>query len=187
MLFVSCTATKKTVNEQKAIDSIKLDFTNYLSLIENKDFETAVEYMLPDFFELVPKEQIVKAMVETFNNPKMAFEIYDSEILTVSDIEKVEEKFYSKLRYSSFMTIKVIRDYEPTEESKNLTKGLFETTFGADNVSYDGKKDKFVVYVEKDVVAISENGATLWKFLVIEEEQRSILKNFIPKEILDSI
>ena len=187
ILSIGCTATKKATNETKAIDNIKSDFTTYLSAIKDRDFKKSVEYMLPDFFDLIPKEELIKVMEETFNNPNMDFEIKDSKILSVSDIEKIEEKFYSKLRYSSNMSIKMNTEEALTDENKEMTLNLFKLNFGSENVSYDEQTAKYQINSEQNAISISENGINSWKFLVVEEKQRAILEQFIPKKILDSI
>jgi len=69
----------------------------------------------------------------------------------------------------------------------NLTELSLDNTFGADNVKYNEKTDFFEVYSEKQVYAISENGETGWKFVVLEKNQKPILEKILPKQLTEKI
>lgn len=171
--------------------NIESEFSAYLNSIVNMEFEKSMEYITPEFFEIVPKSQMIALMEQTFNNPTMEFEILNPKILSVNDFQKIENKYYSLLTYSNQLNIKINSEDQETKDEKemriNLTKQSFEQTFGAENVKYNEKSDFFEIQSQKDVYAISENGITDWKFLVIEKKQRMILDKILPKELAEKI
>jgi len=171
--------------------NIESEFSEYLSSIVDMEFEKSMEYITPEFFEIVPKSQMINLMEQTFNNPSMEFEIKNPKILSVNDSQKIENKFYSLLTYSNQMNMKINNEEEETEDEKkmriNMTKLSFQQTFGAENVKYNEETDFFEIQSQKDVYAISENGKTDWKFLVIEKKQKIILDKILPKELADKI
>lgn len=171
--------------------NIETEFTEYLNALVNMDFEKSVEYIAPEFFDIVPKSQMIKLMEQTFNNPTVEFEIKNPKILTINDSEKIANKYYSLLTYSNQMNMKIDSEEEETEDEKtmriNMTKLSFEQTFGSENVKYNEETNFFEIQSQKDVYGISENGETDWKFLVIEKKQKVILEKILPKELADKI
>lgn len=191
LLIVLFLVTSTTENTQDYKENIKSEFMEYLNSIVNMEFEKSMEYITPEFFEIIPKSQMLKLMEQTFNNPEMEFEIKNPEILKVNDSEKIENKFYSLLSYSNQMNIKFTSEEEETEDEKkmriNLTKLSLEKTFGSENVKYNTDSDFFEIQSKKDVYAISLDGKTNWKFLVIEKNQKVILDKLLPKVLSEKI
>ncbi|AQS93137.1 hypothetical protein BXQ17_03170 [Polaribacter sp. BM10] len=172
-------------------NELKKEFNDYLSTIVNMEFEKSMEYIVPEFFEIIPKSQMIKVMKMTFNNPDMEFEIKNPKILKVNDKKEIEKKYYSLLTYSNQMNMKIKGEEGETKDEKttriNLTKLSLESTFGSENVVYNEKTDFFEIQSQKDVYGISENGEKNWKFLVIEKKQKMILEKLLPKELSEKI
>lgn len=172
-------------------NELKNEFNDYLSTIVNMEFEKSMEYIVPEFFEIIPKSQMIKVMTMTFNNPDMEFEIKNPKILKVNDKKEIEKKYYSLLTYSNQMNMKIKGEEGETKDEKttriNLTKLSLESTFGSENVIYDEKTDFFEIQSQKDVYGISESGEKNWKFLVIEKKQKMILEKLLPKELSEKI
>ncbi|KAA3440521.1 hypothetical protein [Rufibacter hautae] len=171
---------------------IEKQFISYNSLIIAKEFEKSMDYVPTDVFELVPKAQMIKAMEMTFNNSEMEFELNTPEIIEISDAEKIGNRFYSHLHYSSLMKIKLKSDNE--EETKdeqtqrmNLTKMGLQQAFGFKNVLHDEKTGFYEIVVEKQAYAISVDGKTDWKFLVVEKKQKPFLDKLLPNQLIDKI
>ncbi|GAB7258326.1 hypothetical protein [Polaribacter sp. BM10] len=172
-------------------NELKKEFNDYLSTIVNMEFEKSMEYIVPEFFEIIPKSQMIKVMKMTFNNPDMEFELKNPKILKVNDKKKIEKKYYSLLTYSNQMNMKIKGEEGETKDEKttriNLTKLSLESTFGSENVVYNEKTDFFEIQSQKDVYGISESGEKNWKFLVIEKKQKMILEKLLPKELSEKI
>lgn len=174
--------------------NIKTEFSEYLHTIINKEFEKSMNYIVPEFFEFFPKSQMIEMMDQLFNNPEMEFELKDAEIKTINDAQKIEDKYYAFLTYSNQMNIKFLLDDEGEEQTadekkmyNNIMMLSFEKTFGEGNVNYDEETEFYEIYVEKDVYAVSVNGKTDWKFLVIEKGQQALLSKILPKELADTL
>ncbi|WP_299779171.1 hypothetical protein [uncultured Formosa sp.] len=188
ILFLTYCTVGFTQDYKKNIES---EFTDYLNYIVNMEFEKSMDYITPEFFEIIPKVQLIIVLKQTFSNPAMTFEIIDPKVISVQDAEKIEAKHYALLTYSSQMNIKINNDLEETEQQTNnrlsLTKASFDQTFGAENVSYNEETGIYNIYAKKDAYAISENGNTDWKFLVIEKSQKVILEKILPKTLTDKL
>lgn len=178
-------------NAQDYKKELKKEFNQYLSTIVNMEFEKSMEYITPEFFEIIPKAQMIKAMKMAFNNPGMEFEIKNPKILKVNDKKEIENKYYSLLTYSNQLNMKIKGEEGETKDEKttriNLTKLSLEKTFGSGKVVYNEKTEFFEIQSQKDVYAISKNGKSDWKFLVIEKKQKMILEKILPKELSEKI
>lgn len=185
-LLICCSASAQ--DYKKTIES---EFTIYLNSIINKNFDKSMDFIVPEFFDIIPKDQMITVMEQTFNNPSMVFELKNPKILSINDVQKIDQKFYSLLTYSNQMNIKMVQEEKETEQEKKsritLTQASFEKTFGANNVKYNPKTEFFEIFVEKQVYAISKDGTTNWKFLVLEKKQKMLLEKLLPKELTDKM
>ena len=187
-MFVMTLGTVSGQNTPAQEKSIKVYFTAYLEAIANKEFAKSMDFMLPEFFDFFPRETLVAAMEQSFNNPEMNIEIKDPKILSVGNALEIEGKLYSKIRYSNVMKLKVLGDEAETKEEKDMIIEImimsFAQTFGEKNVKYNLETEFYNIYSEKDVIAISNDGTSDWKFLVIEEQQMPILQKLVPPGVL---
>jgi hypothetical protein len=172
---------------------IEFQFTEYLNSIINHDFEKTVNYISDDFFKIIPKEQVILGMERTFNNPDMQVSIREPKVKEISDIELIDMKYYSLLTYSSLINIgfRINDSIKETAEEHNsrmeLSKNTLIQIYGEKYVQYDSKTEIFEIYSEKQAYAISENGTTGWKFVVIEKKLKPLLEKFIPKQLIEKI
>ena len=173
---------------KKTIEKQFLTYTNHLV---EKDFKGACNYIIEDFFKIIPRDQLVLMMEKTFNNPDIEFAIDSPKIIKIEDSRKFNANDYARLQYSNLLRMKFIIPKEDgetvSEEEKemttSLTKANLEKTFGDRNVRYDAATGYFTIFSIKDVVATSADGEK-WKFVVVEEKQKPILSKFLPKEML---
>ncbi|TMM29653.1 hypothetical protein FDT66_11100 [Polaribacter aestuariivivens] len=186
LLIVTSTAISQDYKNE-----LKKEFNDYLSAIVNMEFEKSMNYIVPEFFDIIPKSQMIKVMEMTFNNPDMEFEIKNPKIIKVNDKKQIESKYYSLLTYSNQLNLKIKGEEGETIDEKTtrvkLVKLSLEKTFGSKNVVYNKQTGFFDIQSQKDVYAISENGENNWKFLVIEKKQKFILEKLLPKELIEKI
>jgi hypothetical protein len=178
---------------QEYKSAIESRFNEYISALIDKDFRKSMDYISPDFFTIVPKEQIIAMMDQTFNNPEIEIVLKEPKILKIEDSELIEKKYYSLLTYSNKMNMKFLRkdaEAETEEDYKSrigIIQSSFEENFGPGNVRYNEETAFFEINVEKQVYAISADGKTGWQFLVVEKKQKPMLQKLLPKQLLDRI
>jgi hypothetical protein len=172
--------------------NLKKTFETYIELSINQDFEKSFDYVVEDFFKIFPKSQMIILMKQMYNNPSVEFKLEKPEILNTSNIEKIENKFYSILTYSNLMKMKVKNQKkDENKDEKKMRISLIELSlnkkFGSDNVNYNSSTEFFEVKVIKKVCSVSKNGLNGWKFVTIDKEKKYLLEKFIPEQILDRI
>ncbi|WP_159023604.1 hypothetical protein [Formosa sp. L2A11] len=170
---------------------IKSEFQAYLSTIENMEFEKSMDYITPDFFEVVPKANMLAAIKQSYNKKDVEVKILNSKIVSVADAEHIEGKDYALVTYSDQMNIKINNENEETESQKeariNLTKVTFDQSFGAENVVYNKDTEFFEVKTVKQAYAISDDGKATWKFLMFEKNLKTILVKVLPPSLMEKL
>jgi hypothetical protein len=159
-------------------DSVKVQFLRYTDLLIKKKFTQSADYMNPGFFKLIPKDQLTAALEQVFNNPEMDFKMEQPQIISVGDNKVINNQNYVKLKYSHYLSM----HFKEKQDTAKMKKAFGEQ-FGKENVTYNAATDTYKFFIVKDVIANSANQRK-WTFVVVEEKQKPMLEQFIPKELL---
>lgn len=162
----------------------------YLKVVETKNSEKVMDYMYPKFFELYPRDLMVKTLDESMNDSTLEIELMDSKILGFSPLKTADSVTFSKVAYSFVMTLKYVETDEnpaPGEEVITMTTNIFKQMYGDENVSFDSEKKKFRVYAKKEMLALKTAYLKDWKVLGIEENIKPLLKKILPEGLMVDI
>ncbi|HEX5150082.1 MAG TPA: hypothetical protein VFW07_01470 [Parafilimonas sp.] len=181
-LLLAVLFTTLSVQAQTYKDDVKTQFLEYTNLLLEKDFEKSTDYLNPAFFKIIPKDQLVKLMEQTYNNPEIDFEIEQPIILTIKDKIKIDGSDYVKFQYSNYLKMR-FKSEDGERNDTTLTKNALEKQFGHENVTYDAETDFYKILVYKDVIANSLDDKK-WTFLVVEDKQKPMLEKILPKGLL---
>lgn len=173
-------------------ENLNKDFIEYNDLILNQEFEKSMDYMLPEFFEIIPKNQMILLMQQIYNNPDLEFQADKPKDIVYGELNKIEERYYSEITYSydikmKFNNLEESEDEEQNDLKKNLLKLTLEKTFGSGNVIFNQETEFYEIHSIKNAFGVSQNGMTDWKFVVIEPKQKFILEKILPKELTEKI
>ncbi|WP_255050479.1 hypothetical protein [Lacihabitans sp. CS3-21] len=169
---------------------LRKTLSEYLKVVETKNSERVMDYMYPKFFELYPRDLMVKTLDESMNDPNLEILLMDSKILEISPLKTADTVTYAKVGYSFVMTLKYVETDEnpaPGEEVITMTTNIFKQMYGDENVSFDSGNKKFKVYAKKEMLALKTAGLTDWKVLGIEEKINPLLKKILPNEIITDL
>jgi len=172
-------------------ENVKADFTAYINHLINQEFKKSTEYLYPELFDFVPKEQMISTMDQTFNNSEIMISLSDPQVQSIGEVREIDSSFYCLLNYSHKMNMKFAVDTSNTKEDivlrDELTFSNLKSNFGEDNVTYDSTNSSFDILSVKDSYAKSTNGTTDWKFIDIDKSKIMFLNALLPKEIVDEI
>ncbi len=190
LIFVSNLTFGQTSENFK--ENLNKDFIEYNDLILNQKFEKATDFMLPEFFEIIPKNLMIMLMEQVYNNPDLEFKADKPKDITYGVPIKIEDKYYSEITYSydikmKFNNIEESDDEEQNELNRNLMKLSLEKPFGSGNVKYNEETEYYEIHSIKIAYGISENGTSDWKFVVVESKQKMILEKILPKELTEKL
>lgn len=188
LFFTSCITSRNPKHQTDAQDEIRTGFMEYYDLIIQCRFADAAEFIVPEFFNIFPKDELIRMMEQLFKDPMFNFQLKRPEIYEVGKIIKEGDRYYAGLNYSNRMNMHVAgEDNESLSEKRDriaMLKEALEITFGSENVKYNEETDYFEIFTVKKAIAVSENGKTNWKFITVEENQKMLLKKIIPERIL---
>lgn len=169
-----------TCSSQDFKKTVEIEFKDYNSLIEKLEFEKSMQYLPQEFIELFSKSQLIKIMNQTYNNPSFKYEIKHLEIDNINDLHKIKNKYYTWFNFSGNILIKTKRKInEDDDEFLNRIKKAklsMEQSLGKDKVSLTDSQTTISINSFKKVIAISNNGKSDWKFLILDKNQNEIAK-----------
>ena len=191
LLLIVSNVTFSQTSENYQVN-LNQDFVEYNNLILNQEFEKSMDYMLPEFFEIIPKNQMVILMKQVYNNPDLEFKMDKPKDISYGEPKKINEKYYSEITYSydikmKFNNIEESENEEKKELTRNLTKLQLEKTFGSGNVKFNEETEFYEIHSIKNAFGISENGMSDWRFVVVEPKQKFILEKILPKVLTEKI
>jgi hypothetical protein len=174
---------------QEYKDTIARDYTAYLNAIQNQEYAKALDYMVPEMFELVSKQEMIAMMEKTMKDTMMEFKITHSVIDSIGDAIVVNSTYYARIDHSYTLHIGISAEKEETAEEKKarvaIYLSVFKNAFGQD-VKYNWDTDYFETGISKPAFAVSTNGETAWKFVVAEKGD-PILPKILPQEMIDTL
>lgn len=171
---------------QTSKQNIERDFINYSKLVSENKIEEALEYSNPKLFEIFPKEDMKKLMEAVFKIPNIEYKISPPIIKEISDIQKIDNIDYAKIKTISPIEMK-FKEIDLSDESKlQSIISSFETKFGKENVLYDVETGFFKINASKFIVASSTDNQVNWKFIAVDNPRMKILlEKIVPSEILE--
>lgn len=187
LLLLASTISALAQDYKQEITKDYLQYTEYI--VTNQPIK-AVKYLHDGLFKFIPKEHIIKGMESIYESDEMTFVFEDPEILDFSSVKKIDGIYYVIFQTTSNFQMKM---KEITDEKDPQKKAMkistiqigFEEKFGRDHVNYSNETGFFRITSIKKTIANSKDQKD-WKFTVIENtQQKKILEQFIPKELLD--
>lgn len=177
---------------QSPEENLRKDFNAYIGFTVKKDFRKAAEYIVDDFYKIVPKEQMIKQFEQAFNTPGLVLKLENPKILQVGKPEKINEKHYSIIKYSNLLKVQLVPTNKDEKEEvlkrkAELIKASVGRQSGVESIKYDEKTYTIEAKVIEKICGVSANGQDQWQFVKLDKQIVPILKQFMPKEILDKM
>jgi hypothetical protein len=180
-----------SINSFSQQEEIQSDFEDYLELIQSQQFEKAMDYMYPEFFELMSKEMMVSLMEQTFNTPELTISLSDPTIDSVGVVEYLDSMYFAPVNYTHIMTMKFNQGEGDTDEDikfrDEMAVASLKIKFGEYKVTYDSVSKEMLITSSKLVYARSKNGKTNWKFIELDPENMFMIKSMLPEEIYNRV
>lgn len=173
-------------------DNAEKDFKKYIGHLINQEFEQSMDYLYPELFDLISREDMLLTMEQTFNSPDILISIAEPTVNSVGEIEKIDSMFFVKLNYSHTMIMRFsntdsLETQQERDSRDEMTLISLGGTFGEENVSYDSTSSSFDIFTTKDSYGKSKDGKTSWKFIDIDPNNMVLLEALLPAKLLQKI
>lgn len=155
----------------QSLEQLKSDTKKMYDASYNMDFEVVMDYTYPKFFELVPREAMLKTMDEAFQNDttKMRF-VYPSVAFSYSEIKTIDGKKFCIIKYKNAQRITYEEKLKP-EMSETILKAL-KGNKKFESVAFEKNRNSFLIIGDAILLAVSDpltNGE--WKFINYDDER----------------
>lgn len=166
-------------------EQIKSTFLEYFAVMNTKDFDKALDYMYPKFFEIAPKDLMVQQFESSFNNPDMMLSMANPEIISISEVKNIESENlkFATVSYKFDMIFDFSNSGNP--DALDATFGIFQTKYGEENVSKDSENKTITTRTDGKMFALSSPEFDGWKFLENKESMGPMFKSILPEEIYE--
>lgn len=172
-------------------EQIQSDFEDYLELIQTQQFDKAMDYMYPEFFDIMNREMMVSLMEQTFNTPELTISLSPPRIDSIGRVEYIDSLYFAPINYTHFMTMKFNPQEGETKEDIKMRDEFavvsLKMKFGDENVDYDSISKELHITSNKIVYARSVDGESDWKFIEIDKESMYMIKAILPEEIYNRV
>ena len=170
---------------QKIADpELKSRLDTYMRLTHELRFEELMDYTHPSIFGLMPREQLVSAMREAFDNERMSMTIDSARATTVSPDFVVKNIHYKKVDYTMLVQVHFKDtslfdkpDFVPT------ISAAFQKSFEGGTVTFDPVSHNFFIRASSLMMAIKDSPAKPWLFLGYQKDS-TLIHRLYPQEVI---
>ncbi|MBT8195688.1 MAG: hypothetical protein HKO56_09175 [Bacteroidia bacterium] len=162
-------------------------FKEYFSYTEKMDIDGSFDYLYPQFFDIFPRELMLKEIEKTFNDPEIKLGFANSEIKSISKEMVLDDVKYVLLDYKFDMMMQLnFEDEDDAEDDGTMIEfmsAIFSEMYGEENVSYTRETETFKITANKEMFAINNPEYGDWFFLEKDEKLKEQLLKMIPKKV----
>jgi hypothetical protein len=172
-------------NAQSNDPALNKRLSEYLVANKELNFEKIMEYIHPKLFEMVPKELMIQAMKETFENEELKASLDSMEIISVGEVFDHESASYRKIDYSLVMDLSLANSNNNLDSTFiNLMKASFEEAFGDATVTYSYEKKSFHISGKQFMIAVRDKKDAPWMFLGYKKDN-TLIQFLFPKAVIE--
>jgi len=144
-----------------------------------------LDYLYPRVFELAPREQLRKAMMESFADTTMNLNFKNVGIDKVSSVLAVDEVKYALVDYHFTMSLKLLQEMD--DAGLDFMLGIFKAKYGKKGVTMDRATQTILIDVTAEAYAINDPQYAGWKFLEKKDQYKNMVETWLPKRVLKKL
>lgn len=162
----------------------------FMKLNDDMNLEGVMEYIYPKLFTIVPRNELLKSMKESFSSEEVKVELDSMKVDKIYPVFEIDKGSYAKVTYSMVM----LMDLNPSkdsaavkdEEQNEMIRATMAEQYGQDNVSVNEATGIIRIRTSSPMVAVKDELAKDWCFVNLKPEDPMMEKLF-SKEVLDKL
>jgi hypothetical protein len=183
-LFLAFAFFISAIGQQKTDKELEARLKDYIAQTRNMNFDKLMDFVHPNLFKIIPKDQLKEIMRSGFENEALKIAIDSFSVLQMSPGYTHENSIYRRIDYFISLNLKltdtsILKDSSQRNGLIEQMKGGFP---GAD-ISYVEHGNYLNIDTRKIMFGIKDPNAK-WMFLGYEDKQREMLEKLIPKPVL---
>lgn len=186
VFFLAAVFASTLVAQTKVDESFKQPINEriaqFFDATAKKDWMGVLNLTYDSLFNLVPKEQMV-ALFQQMEAEGMEINMGSFQVQDFIGQIDADNKHFVNINYAMELGMKFSGPSFSDENVMNYMKTSFETTYGAENVTYNKEEGSFLIKADKNLYAIAPEKTNEWKFLENNAEQQVILSQIIPEVV----
>lgn len=186
LLLISAVGLSSLAAQKAVADQFKAPINDRIGLFfdatAKKDWLGVLNLTYDSLFNLIPKEQML-TLFQQMESEGMQINMGEFEIKDFVGQVDAEQQHFINLNYQMEMELKFSGPSFSDDNVMGYMKTSFETTYGADNVTYDKEASSFQIKADKNLYAIAPLNSQEWKFVENNLEQQIILEQIIPEPV----
>ncbi|HEY9116472.1 MAG TPA: hypothetical protein VIN11_01535 [Roseivirga sp.] len=154
--------------------------SQFLQLIEQKNYTKVLDFMYPPIFEHTSK----KDMFQVFNlleQSGIELKFKNMEVLDKKALETVSNTKYALIKYNLEMELPL--DTDDLKGIAPLLVPVLQSNFGKENVVYNKAESYINVKGEKFLMGINDPAYKDWMFLIYDSSFKSAIEKTIPAKV----
>ena len=180
LLTVGSVALKAQSLSAKDGAAIDGKVSQFLQLIEQKNYTKVLDFMYPPIFEHTSK----KDMFQIFNMLEQSgieLKFKNMEVLDKKALETVNTTKYALIKYNLEMELPL--DTDDLKGIAPLLVPVLQGNFGKENVVYNKAQSYINIKGEKFLMGINDPAYKDWLFLIYDSSFKSAIEKTIPAKV----
>lgn len=148
-----------------------------LRLTQQKDLEKIMDYTYPKLFDIAPRDLMIDALNETYENDDFIIELDSINVVTIFPIFVINDTSYVKIIHSMLMKMRYKEPLDTSDmESKNMLVSILEPKYGMGNVRFDSAANSLNIFMKPDMVGIKDKTSNTWTFVNLSDDNPAMLE-----------
>jgi hypothetical protein len=191
LALCACDSSKKKVESpDNSVASLEQRLTGFMKLNEEMNLEKIMDYIYPKLFDIVPRNELLKAMKNGFDNEYVKIDLDSMKVDKIHPVFEMDKGSYAKITYSMVMLMSFKNSKDSADANDNsqneLIKASMAEKYGEENVSMDEATGIIRIHTASPMVAVKDELAKEWCFVNLNEGD-SMLNKLFSKEVLDKL
>ncbi|MBC6490797.1 hypothetical protein ACFSQD_16470 [Flavihumibacter stibioxidans] len=177
-----------TAHSQTAADSAALvqRLDEFMKANSVLDIPKVIDYTYPKLFELAPKETIIEAMKNSFDNEEIKITMDSLAVVKIHPVFALNNGMYSRIDYSMVMRMQFKKQLNMDQEQVNSALTAFRTQFGQKNVWYNETDKLFNIYQLTSMAALRDEPKEKWTFVNIKKDDPMMMQ-LLDKALIEKL
>ena len=164
--------------------SLEKRLNEYMTFNKQLNFEKLFDYIHSSIFKIAPREELVGAFKNLYDNPQLSIGIDSIRTKAIGESFQLNNATYRLVDYYMEMWMKM-KDQGSLEDSSAVEAMLaaLRENFPGKDVSFNRERKSIVLKGDDKLIAIKDTTKSPWMFLAFQKGNQQLSK-LVPDEVI---